>query len=66
MTDIGTVERAFQLARSGECFNVEDIRRQLRREQCSNIDAHLAGSSIRKQLVHAIALLSVPASEGAA
>jgi hypothetical protein len=53
---IGTVERAFQLARSGECQTIDDIRRQLAREQCSNVDAHLAGSSIRRQLVQEIAI----------
>jgi hypothetical protein len=53
---IGTVERAFQLARSGECQTIDDIRRQLAREQCTNVDAHLAGSSIRRQLVQEIAI----------
>jgi hypothetical protein len=54
--EIGTVERAFQLAGSSECQTIEDIRKQLRREQCGNIDAHLAGSSIRRQLTQKIAL----------
>jgi len=53
---IGTVERAFQLARSGECQTIDDIRRQLAREHCTNVDAHLAGSSIRRQLVQEIAI----------
>ena len=53
---VGTVERAFQLAKSGECHSIDDIRRQLAREQCTNIDAHLAGSSIRRQLVQEIAI----------
>lgn len=63
MNEIGTVERAFQLARSGECRSVNDIRRQLRLEQRSNIDAHLAGSAIRKQLMQTIALLNEPRNE---
>ena len=53
---IGTVERAFQLARSGTCNTIDDIRRQLAREQCTNVEAHLAGSSIRRQLVQEIAI----------
>lgn len=57
MNDVGTVERAFQLARSGTCLSIDEIRQQLRREQRSHIDAHLAGGSIRKQLKQAIALL---------
>ena len=60
MNEIGTVERAFQLARSGQCRNVDDIRQQLRREHGSQIDEHLAGSSIRKQLVREMALLVEP------
>lgn len=56
MNEIGTVERAFQLAKSGEFLSIANIRQQLRFEQRSDVDAHLAGSSIRKQLMGAIAL----------
>ena len=44
------VERAFALARSGECDGVSDVRRRLKDEQLSSIDAHLAGPSIKRQL----------------
>ncbi len=42
------VERAFQLAPS--VTSVEEIRTLLRREGYSNVDAHLAGASIRADL----------------
>lgn len=44
------LERAFALARSGECGGVSDVRRRLKEEQFSSIDAHLAGPSIKRQL----------------
>ena len=42
------IERAFQLARG--TANVEEIRKTLRREGYSNVDAHLGGASIRAEL----------------
>jgi hypothetical protein len=42
------IERAFQLARG--TANVEEIRKTLRREGYSSVDAHLSGASIRAQL----------------
>jgi hypothetical protein len=42
------IERAFQLA--PEVSSVEEIRKALRREGYSNVDAHLAGASIRADL----------------
>ena len=42
------IERAFQLARDSD--NLEDIRKILRREGYSNVDAHLGGASIRADL----------------
>jgi tRNA G26 N,N-dimethylase Trm1 len=42
------IERAFQLAR--EMTSVEDIRKALRQEGYSNIDAHLSGASIKADL----------------
>ena len=40
------IERAFQLAPSFS--SVEEIRKALRQEGYSNVDAHLAGASIRR------------------
>ena len=50
-----TVERAFELARSGECASMADIRSQLRRERREQVDLHLSGRLIRKQLRCALA-----------
>ena len=42
------IERAFQLARG--TANVDEIRKTLRREGYSNVDAHLGGASIKADL----------------
>lgn len=42
------IERAFQLAAGAT--NVDDIRKALRQEGYSNVDAHLAGASIKADL----------------
>jgi hypothetical protein len=46
----GTVERAYQLARSGMCGTIAHIEAQLVREHHSNVSAHLSGSALRKAL----------------
>ena len=50
-----TIERAFELARSGSCRSIDEIARRLKQEQLDNVDAHLGGSSIRKDLRQACA-----------
>ena len=45
-----TVERAFELARSGQCDNLPAIAAALKGERHESVDAHLAGPSIRKDL----------------
>ena len=45
-----TIERAFQLARSGECRTLDDLKRRLRRERCESVDFHLAGKLTKAQL----------------
>lgn len=50
MTTISILERAFELSRNGRCRNLDDLRRQLVAERYSNVDQHLAGSTIKKQL----------------
>ena len=45
-----TVERAFELARSGQCDNLPAIVAALKGERHESVDAHLAGPSIRKDL----------------
>ena len=42
------IERAFQLAR--EATTIDEIRKALRQEGYSNVDAHLAGASIKADL----------------
>ena len=48
----GIIERAFELA--GGSNNVEQIRRQLRKEGYSSVEAHLAGPKIRADLIKLI------------
>jgi hypothetical protein len=45
-----TVERAFELARSGRCDNLPAIVAALKGERHDSVDAHLAGPSIRRDL----------------
>ena len=42
------IERAFQLARESQ--SIDEIRKALRHEGYSNVDAHLAGASIKADL----------------
>jgi hypothetical protein len=44
------IERAYDLARGGECRNLSDISATLKRERFSSVDAHLQGGTIRKSL----------------
>ncbi|MDB5702995.1 MAG: hypothetical protein JWN66_111 [Sphingomonas bacterium] len=46
-----TIERAFEIARTGEAHSIRDIERWLSAERYSNVAAHLAGRSIRAQLM---------------
>jgi hypothetical protein len=50
-----TLERAFELARSGSCRTIEEIAARLKLEHQDAVDAHLFGSSIRKELRQACA-----------
>ena len=50
MEDRTILERAFDLARSGECATVADIRVGLQREGYSDVLNHLSWPSIRRQL----------------
>ena len=45
-----TLERAFELARSGDCQTVGDIRLRLLQERYPYVIPHLRGSGIRRQL----------------
>ena len=48
---IATLERAFEIADSGACSNMTDLRRALARERLDQVDANLSGSAIQKQLI---------------
>lgn len=50
MTSQTTLERAFELARSGACASVSDIRQKLKAERFDQVEAHLAGPAITRQL----------------
>lgn len=54
MSNKTTVERAFELAREGQCRSVDDIRRQLKAERFDAVEGHLSGGTLRRQLVGAI------------
>ena len=45
------MQRAFELARSGRYRHMREIRNQLVREGCEDVDRHLAGTGLRKQLL---------------
>jgi hypothetical protein len=45
-----TLERAFALARSGELSSVNEIRQRLKAERYDQVEGHLAGHSIGRQL----------------
>jgi len=49
--ELNILERAFELAKAGDCTSIDDIRRRLKSEQYSQVDAHLAGSTVRRQLL---------------
>lgn len=46
----GTIERAYELARSGAYANVSDIRAQLKREFHESVDSHLGSPMLGRQL----------------
>ena len=48
-----TLERAFDLARSGDCRGTSDIRQVLAQEGYPDIQGQLYGNSIRMQLTEA-------------
>lgn len=47
---VPTVERAYQLARTGEHTNVAELKAKLKSEGYGDADAQLAGPFIRRQL----------------
>lgn len=50
MMQEGTVSRAFELAKGGQCKTISDIRRRLKQEGYSAIEEHFSGPTMKKQL----------------
>jgi hypothetical protein len=50
MSEKNIIERAFELARQGDCASLLEIRQTLARERYTSVDAHMAGLGIRSQL----------------
>jgi hypothetical protein len=57
---LGTVERAFQIARAGGCQGMSELVKMLKAERHEAVEEHLAGQSIRRELRRAWE--SVPAA----
>lgn len=51
MTRGSAIERAFELARSGQCRSVSEIIRRLSIEDREEVEAHLAELDARRQLI---------------
>jgi hypothetical protein len=47
---LGTVERAYQLAKSGQCTRLDDIRSRLIHEGYEAVQQHLGAPSLRRDL----------------
>ena len=50
MMALNPLERAYELARSGQCSNIQDIRKRLNAEGFTAVNRHLDGASIQQQL----------------
>lgn len=62
MTRQTIMERAFELARDGECHNVGDIKSALAKEGYSQVEAHFEGPSLKRQLSALIRAAKLPSS----
>ncbi len=47
---LSTIERAIEIAKAGSARSIPDIRRQLRSEGFSMVEANTTGSAVQKQL----------------
>jgi hypothetical protein len=50
MSDLSVIERAFQLAKSGEVRSVDEVRLVLSREGYASVQQSIGGMATRKQL----------------
>ena len=51
MTNSAAVQRAFTLARSGQCRSVAEIIRRLSEKDRAAVEAHLSAPSARRELI---------------
>ena len=60
-----TLERAYELARSGECATVSDIRDRLKRERFESIAGQVSGRTLTEELRRLCreATMETPAAE---
>ena len=54
------IERAFQIAKSGDALDIADVRSQLQAEGYSSVIQHLVGRSLTRQLSSIIAAARNP------
>ena len=45
-----TIERAYEIAQSGESTSLDDLMLQLKTERFEGVDVHIASASIRRDL----------------
>lgn len=45
------LERAFELARSGQCRSVSEILRRLKKEDRTEVEAHLSEPDARRRMI---------------
>jgi hypothetical protein len=64
MNDVSAIERAFQLARTGEYPTIELIKKQLSREGYAQVELHLGGLLIKRQLREAMPIVSAKRTSG--
>ena len=60
LTQANIFERAFAIARAGRARSIEDVRRTLKAESFENVESHLAGPSIKRQLKQLLAEAAHP------
>ena len=63
MTSVLVFERAIELARSGACTSVNDVRQRLRGEGYTDVVAGLAGATANRAIIDALKE-SVPQASG--
>jgi len=51
MTEAAAIERAFTLARSGQCRSISEIIRRLPDEDRPTVEAHLSVHAARRELI---------------